>query len=167
MDATSINGNYQLWKFSQSACRRPTNLEDHKLFVGSSSVYDLRFKAWAPTKFLTEFQTLVITPENFVKMRWQKNCENCETDGQIAILRPAWSQLKLYFPDWFCTYNWPFHCCKIKYPNILTNVLVKYRAVTIWSLYGFSVYIFNTKPSGLEVYCTSLDGLAAIWAARC
>ena len=44
----------------------------------------------------TSLLSLVITPENFMMIWWEKHCEKGVTDGQteITVLRAAWSQLK-------------------------------------------------------------------------
>ena len=41
---------------------------------------------------------MVITPENFMMIRWQEHCEKGGTDGwtERSVLRAPWSQLKIF-----------------------------------------------------------------------
>ena len=56
----------------------------------------LTFDLWPWHFAWTSFLSLVITPENFVAIRWQKHGEKGVTDRQTerGVLRAAWSQLK-------------------------------------------------------------------------
>ena len=66
----------------------------------------LNFDLWPWPFAWMSVLSLVITPENFVMIRWQEHCQKGVTDGQtdrqpeIAILKAAWSQLKIT-TDWF------------------------------------------------------------------
>ena len=63
----------------------------------------LTFDLWSWTFAWTSLLSLVITPENFVMIRWQEHNEKGVTDRQTdrqtdghkrGVLRAAWSQLK-------------------------------------------------------------------------
>ena len=66
----------------------------------------LTFDIWPWPFAWTSCLSMVITPENFRMIRWQKHCQKGVTDGQtarqtdrqaeISVLRAAWSQLKNY-----------------------------------------------------------------------
>ena len=57
----------------------------------------LTFDLWPWPFAWTLLLSLVITPENFMMIRWWEHCQKGVTDGQteIAILKAAWSQLKI------------------------------------------------------------------------
>ena len=58
----------------------------------------LTFDLWPWPFAWTLLWSLVITPENFMMIRWWKHSEKGGTDGQTddTICRAAWSQLKTY-----------------------------------------------------------------------
>ena len=65
----------------------------------------LTFDFWPWPFAWTSLLSLVITPENFMEIQWQEHCQKGVTNGQrdrrtdrqteIAVLRAAWSQLKI------------------------------------------------------------------------
>ena len=58
----------------------------------------LTFNLW-PWPFAWNFlRSLIITPENFMMIRWWEHSQKGVTDGQTenTICRAAWSQLKIY-----------------------------------------------------------------------
>ena len=64
------------------------------------SCVTLTFDLWPwPFAWISR-PSMVITPENFRMIRWQKHCQKGVTDGwtyrrtEIGVLRAAWSQLK-------------------------------------------------------------------------
>ena len=62
----------------------------------------LTFDLWPWPFAWTSLLTMVITPENFMMIRWWEHGEKGVTDGQTdrqtenTICRAAWSQLKMY-----------------------------------------------------------------------
>ena len=60
----------------------------------------LTFDLWAQPLAWTTLLSMVITPENFMMIRWQEHSEKGMTDRQTdrqtdrGVLRAAWSQLK-------------------------------------------------------------------------
>ena len=64
----------------------------------------LTFDLWPWPFAWTSLLTMVITPENFMMIRWwehgEKGVTDRQTDGQTenTICRAAWSQLKIYLP---------------------------------------------------------------------
>ena len=63
----------------------------------------LTFDLWPWPFAWTSLWSLVITPENFMMIRWQEHCQKGVTDRrtdrqtEIDILKAAWSQLKIIF----------------------------------------------------------------------
>ena len=74
----------------------------------------LTFDLWHWPFAWTSLLSLVITPENFVMIRWQEHIEKGVTDRQRdrqtdrrtdrrterGVLRAAWSQLKMNYREW-------------------------------------------------------------------
>ena len=66
------------------------------------SCVTLTFDLWTWPFAWISLLSLVITPENFMMIRWWEHSEKGVTDGQTdgrmerSVLRAAWSQLKIY-----------------------------------------------------------------------
>ena len=73
-----------------------------KRLSGVMTSVTLTFYLWPWPFAWTSLLSMVITPENFVMIRWQEHGERGVTDGQTdtdgrtdwSVLRSAWSQLK-------------------------------------------------------------------------
>ena len=63
----------------------------------------LTFYLWPWPFAWASLLSLVVTPENFMMIRWGEHCEKCVTDGwtERSVLRAVWSQLKIC--DIICT----------------------------------------------------------------
>ena len=68
----------------------------------------LTFDLWPWSFAWISLLSMVITPENFMMIRWQEHCEKRVTDGQTdgqterSVLRAAWSQLKTCNTSFIC-----------------------------------------------------------------
>ena len=77
-----------------------TRVTVRKRLNGVMTSVTLTFDLWPWPLAWTSLLLMVITPENFMMMRWQEHCEKGVTDIQTyrrtkrGVLRVAWSQLK-------------------------------------------------------------------------
>ena len=79
----------------------PTGVTVRKRLSWVMTSVTLTFDLWPWPFAWTSLLSLVITPENFVAIRWQEHSEKVVTDRQTdrrterGVLRAAWSQLKI------------------------------------------------------------------------
>ena len=123
----------------------------------------LTFDLWPWPFAWTLLWSLVITPENFMMIRWwehsQKGVTDGRTDGQTenTICRAAWSQLKMYpFDDFIMSY---LYCQNRAFSHfktwiILHKVCILLSPYTAWwhqtgSNKCRNYYLFAGKPMKL------------------
>ena len=94
----------------------------------------LTFDLWPWPFAWTSLLTMVITPENFMMIRWWEHGEKGVTDGQTdgrtenTICRAAWSQLKIHyflfntstFIQRKCCFTFPSHNASSDYSKLLS-----------------------------------------------
>ena len=85
-----------------------TGVTVQKRLNGVMTSVTLTFDLWPWPFAWTSLLSLVITPEDFMMIRWWEHCQKGVTDGQteIAILKAAWSQRKTldsHLNFWKCT----------------------------------------------------------------
>ena len=79
-----------------------TGVTVRKRLNGIMTFVTLTFHLWPWPFAWTSLLSLVITPENFMMIRWEEHCEKGVTDRrtdrqtEITVLRAAWSQLKTH-----------------------------------------------------------------------
>ena len=138
----------------------------------------LTFDLWPWPFAWTSLWSLVTTPENFMMIRWWEHCQKGVTDGQtdrqteIAILRAAWSQLKI-LTHW----GWLMHICGGKLTIIgLDNGLSPNQChAIIWTNAGFLLFEpwgTNFREIWIEIPTFSLKKihlkvLSAKWRRFC
>ena len=95
-----------------------TGVTVRKRLSGVMTSVTLTFDLWPWPFGWTSLLSMVITPENFVMIRWQEHGEKCVTDGQTdgrtdwSVLRAAWSQLKISICVWvymFAIYKYMYY----------------------------------------------------------
>ena len=77
-----------------------------KQLNGVTTSVTLTFDIWPWSFACTSLLSLVITPENFMMIRWEEHCQKGVTDRrtdrqtETTVLRAAWSQLKMEAENW-------------------------------------------------------------------
>ena len=96
----------------------------------------LTFDIWPWPFAWTSLLSLVITPGNFLMIRWEEHCQKGVTDRrtdrqtEIAVLRAAWSQLKMEAENWndiIYTYIYIYTGDGDYYAKFITVVLCIYQ----------------------------------------
>ena len=115
-----------------------TGVTVRKRLNGVMTSVTLTFDLWPWPFAWTLLLSMVITPEYFMMMRWQKHCEKGVTDGQTdgrtdwSVLRAAWSQLKTEFKCTFFLYrNWRKFYVHIVLVYITTPMAYLYFAAMV------------------------------------
>ena len=129
------------WWIQSYSPETPDLGQIRRFFTSVTFTFDL----WPWTFAWTSLLPFVITPENFVMIRWWEHSQKGVTDGQTdrrtdwTIHRAAWSQLKMQ-ARWFtcgcilCGVFW-------KHDRQYIDYMIKYGLLLLPSLHPFSRYL--------------------------
>ena len=88
-----------------------TGVTVQKWLSGVLTSVTLTFNLWPQPFAWTSLLSMVITPQNFMMIRWREHSEKGVTDGRMdwTILRAAWSQLKTIGHLFYATSRFEHH----------------------------------------------------------